>query len=73
MRDKMLGRWMLRLAVMTGAGAAALGVPAVAAYAGAVSQDGLSAVPGAVKIVDVTSLVKAQSDTINVTEDFVWG
>ncbi|MFB9184344.1 hypothetical protein ACFFX1_39980 [Dactylosporangium sucinum] len=74
MRDKMLGRWMFRLAVTIGAGSVALGLPAAAAHADDLRNSGRVAIPGAVQIVGTPIVVRPVSPgDIAVTEDFGWG
>ncbi|GAA0717850.1 hypothetical protein Drose_34270 [Dactylosporangium roseum] len=70
MRDKMLGRWMFRLAVTMGVSTAALGVSALSAHAADVSPARFTAIPGAVKIIGGTPI--GQQDHLYVTEDYSW-
>jgi len=75
MRDKMLGRWAVRLAVTIGAGSLALGASAAAASASTSHfvQDAYASVPGAVSVATVRHVAAAGPEPIYVTEDFSWG
>lgn len=73
MREKMLGRWMVRLAVTIGAGSVALGLSG-AAYAQDVSfGSGLASLSSSSTVVGVAQVAAAQPEHIYITEDFVWG
>ncbi|MET7393701.1 hypothetical protein KZZ52_56560 [Dactylosporangium sp. AC04546] len=73
MRDKMLGRWMVRLAVTMGTGAVALGLSGTTAQADIVSGSGLSAVPGAVTVVGVPAAPRpAPTEGMAVIMDWGW-
>ncbi|WP_426508140.1 hypothetical protein ACPPVO_57295 [Dactylosporangium sp. McL0621] len=72
MRDKTLGRWILRLAVTIGAGAVVLGVGTVAANAG-------TSMSGRAAVLSTTITVTHQADApapagepMYVTEDWSW-
>ncbi|WP_433210963.1 hypothetical protein ACQP00_49550 [Dactylosporangium sp. CS-047395] len=68
MRDKTLGRWIVRLAVTIGVGSMALGLSAAAANADDSSAFGRSR-PG---LVGTAQLSSAAPEHIFVTEDFSW-
>ncbi|MER7001717.1 hypothetical protein ABT297_01505 [Dactylosporangium sp. NPDC000555] len=75
MRDLTLGRWIVRLAVIIGAGSAALGLSTAAAHAGVISNDRVIAT----RIVSVAdalntgvSQVTSPPSGIFVTEDYGW-
>ncbi|WP_432831972.1 hypothetical protein [Dactylosporangium sp. CA-092794] len=73
MRDKMLGRWMVRLAVTAGVGAFALGVSSIAAHASDLSQRAVQASQArALTLIGSAQLAKAAPDQIYVTEDYAW-
>jgi hypothetical protein len=66
MREKTLGRWVVRIACAVGVGAAVLGGAAV------VNADEISAVTGRITPVDSTSGDKATTPPIYHTDDVVW-
>lgn len=68
MRDKTLGRWIVRLAVTVGAGSLVLGLSAAAAHADA-STLGLTT--SRITMVGTAHLTPAP-EPIFVTEDFTW-
>ncbi|WP_433080846.1 hypothetical protein ACQP1P_44355 [Dactylosporangium sp. CA-052675] len=69
MRDKTLGRWIVRLAVTVGAGSLALGLSTVAAHADESTYARFSAHP--TTLVGAARLSPAQ-EQIFVTEDYSW-
>ncbi|MEV8511105.1 hypothetical protein [Dactylosporangium sp. NPDC051484] len=75
MRDLTLGRWIVRLAVIIGAGSAALGLSTAAAHAGVISKDRVIAQ----RILSVpepfnagVSQVTSPPSGVYVTEDYGW-
>ncbi|GAA2629958.1 hypothetical protein GCM10010399_72320 [Dactylosporangium fulvum] len=70
MRDKMLGRWVFRLAVTMGVSVAALGVSALSAQAADASSARFTSVSGVVTIIGGTPI--GQQDHLFVTEDYSW-
>jgi hypothetical protein len=76
MRDNMLGRWLVRLAVTIGAGSVALGASAAAAHAG-VDAAHASYYTGTfstvtVQHVSVQHVVDTGTEPVYVTEDWSW-
>ncbi|GAA3293963.1 hypothetical protein GCM10020218_071860 [Dactylosporangium vinaceum] len=69
MREKTLGRWIVRLAVTIGFGSVALGLSAAAASADPITIVRFHPLPGSVSAPAVTNAGSAQ---VFVTEDFAW-
>ena len=70
MRDKMLGRWMVRLAVTAGVGMLALGLTPVAVQASGLPQRTLQISPA--KTLTPAADAPVASDPVYVTEDYTW-
>ncbi|GAA3200290.1 hypothetical protein GCM10010532_019830 [Dactylosporangium siamense] len=68
MRDTTLGRWMTRLAVTVGVGAAALGLSATVAQASVTGSEASS-----VKLASVAHAIQVNAEPVFVTESWDWG
>lgn len=73
MRDKMLGRWMVRLVVTAGVGVVALGLSPAAVHASGLPQRTLQV--SAAKALTSTSASQdspVASDPVFVVQDYTW-
>ncbi|MFG2038149.1 hypothetical protein [Dactylosporangium sp. NPDC048998] len=71
MRDRTLGRWIVRLAVTIGAGTVALGLSGAAAHANVVSQSRFVAVPISLGVTKAPSITPV-TERVFVKEDYGW-